>query len=204
MRKAISVCFMVALLAIGAMQYAEPQSVGGVPGRLRLVSLGVGGAAPAGTGNITATGTVTGATLAGAYGAAGLTGSIADARLSANVALLNGGQNFTGTPPTIGASRVNTIANAGRIAVGVVNGGTGALTNSFNVTSSSRTGTGAYSVNLTAAGFTAGNCVVTSNGLTRMCVANASAVTTTLGVSCVSDFASTLADATFGFVCAGP
>lgn len=112
--------------------------------------------------------------------------------------------NFTSTNLQHSGSRVNTIANTGRIAYGSVNGGTGALTNSLNVTSTTRTGAGAYTLDLTAAGFTA----------TPVCVASQSsqgsggeailisASSTTAGSVTVKAGVSN-ADESFGFVCHG-
>ena len=188
MKSLVSVLAVCAMLLLGA-QFADSQSVGGIPGRLRLVSLGVGNAPPAGTGNITVSGTVTGATLAGAYNAASLTGSVADARLSSNVALYNASMasfssgtladarlsgnvalyngsmaSFSsGTLPDARlSSNVRTISNAGRVAFGRVTGSTGAVgAGSLNLTVT-RTGTGTYDVGYSGAGFTnAPACVLT-------------------------------------------
>lgn len=101
---------------------------------------------------LTSTGTIGGVSFRDATNLFN-TGNLPDTRLSANVALLNGGQNFTGTAPTIGSSRVNTVANTGRSAFGFVTGTSGALSRSLNVTSAVRNATGNYTINVTAAGF---------------------------------------------------
>ena len=60
------------MLAITAGVVAQQSNIGGLAARLKLTSLGIGTAAPAGTGNLTATGTVTAATI---NASAGITGA---------------------------------------------------------------------------------------------------------------------------------
>ncbi len=222
-------------------------------------------------GNVSTSGTVTGANLVGAYAATGLTGTIADARLSSNVPLLNASNTFTGitqlhsasgatigindtggssgkkrgnvthvadslqinvctdgggscstaiqighsgatvdsvalsgTSITAGSSRINTIANSGRTAFGTVSSA-GSLSNSLNVTSSSKPGTGLYTINVTAAGFSAApSCIATQDSAGLTLGPNMNGITSTsVGVS-TFNIGGTATDQKFHFVCYGP
>jgi hypothetical protein len=105
----------------------------------------------------------------------------------------------------ITGSEVRTIPNSGRIAYGRVAGATGNLSKSLNVTSTARTGTGTYTANLTAAGFT----------VTPVCIGIVNTVANS-GVTVTGDATSTTAaaftvytgsvsarDEDFQFVCHG-
>lgn len=78
------------------------------------------------------------------------------------------------------SSRINTVANSGRTASGLIDGSSGALLRSLNVTSGSRTAVGHYTVNLTAAGFTTTpQCVASVSVGSGFYVASATATTAT-------------------------
>src|SRR5689334_19610586 len=108
----IGAAFVSFVLAMTAT--AQQSNVGGLAAKLRLISLGVGGPAPATSGNITATGTVTGASLVGAgssitaLNATNLaSGTVPDARFpatlpaasGANLTSLNASNLASGTVP---------------------------------------------------------------------------------------------------------
>lgn len=113
--------------------------------------------------------------------------------------------NFTSTNLQHSGSRVNTIANDGRQAFGFVTGTTGALTRSLNVTSSSRSGTGVYSINVTAASFGATPvCVATlaGNGGGGDVITSVPSSSTTVGVTVITG-GGAAQDQNFQFACYG-
>lgn len=160
MKSVLSFLVLAGLLMLGA-QFAEPQSVGGVPSRLRIRSLGVNVAAPATAGDVA---------IGGAC--------------------------------TVASSRCNTIATNGRAAYGFVNGATGALSNSLNVTSASRGGVGTYTINITAAGFTVVPVCVVAMGGNLGSATSTTVTATSLGVT-TGDFVPAAADRNFTFACHG-
>ncbi len=105
------------------------------------------------------------------------------------------------------SSRINTVANSGKLASGFFSD-TGTFIDGVNVTGTSRTSTGIYSVDLTAAGFASRpHCTATpatAGGLRYVTVAvsvTGPAFTVTLSTY---NSASTLADVNVMFICHGP
>ena len=179
MRKFIDRFGMWSALVIIFSTVAWSQTPSGVPSRLRIAALGVNVAVPAGSGDIVAQDDIT-----------------ATDDLNANDAVIT-------ATATLAGSAMLSRATSGRIAWAQINGATGAMTNAFNMTSGSRTGAGQYSVNLTAAGITLGQCALTANQTQRYCVANSGGISVSLGVSCVDPATNVLSDANFSVICFG-
>ncbi len=112
--------WLACLLLVSGLAWSQVPS--GVPARLRVTSLGVGAAVPAGSGNVAINGTA-----------------------------------------TVAGSAVHTRATEGRVAFGEVSSA-GVLSRSLNVTSSTRTGLGTFTLDVTAAGFSAAPACVLSLG----------------------------------------
>ncbi len=108
---------------------------------------------------------------------------------------------------TVVGSPVRTIATSGRTASGQVNGATGALTNGLNVTSTTRNSTGNYTLNLTAAGFTAAPHCTAIDGSTaspfNVIVTNPAANSATSTIFLTRNSAGAATDTTFQFICNG-
>ncbi len=179
MRKFIDRFGFLSAVIIVFSTVAWSQTPSGVPSRLRVAALGVNVAVPAGSGDIVAQDDIT-----------------ATDDLNANDAVIT-------TSATLAGSAMLTRATSGRIAWAQINGATGAMTNAFNMTSGSRIGAGQYSVNLTAAGITLGQCFMTTNQTQRYCIANSGGINVTLGVSCVDPATNVLTDANFSVMCVG-
>lgn len=112
--------------------------------------------------------------------------------------------DIAGTAVTANSSRVNTLANDGRIAFGTVSSA-GSLSNSLNVTSASKTSTGTYAINVTAGGFSAApSCVATQDSATITLGPNTTGITSTNVGVLTFNSGGTAADEKFHFVCYGP
>lgn len=93
---------------------------------------------------------------------------------STKVAVLDSAQiDLNATTVNANSSRINTVANSGKIAYANVDGPSGNIINSLNVTSVTRNSTGSYSINLTAAGFT----------VKPVCVVNSAASSAPAGIA---------------------
>jgi hypothetical protein len=113
--------------------------------------------------------------------------------------------DLNATTVNANSSRINTVANTGKVAFGKVNASAGTLSNSLNVTGISKLSTGLFTIDVTAAGFTSQPaCTVSTVAGNRP--AGISGINTTgvdvnvcenAGPSC------TLIDVGFNFICHG-
>lgn len=165
--------FAIAFLVAAVVPLLMAQT-SGFPSRPRFQAVGVGVAVPAGVGDLSVADDV----------------NAADVIASGSIAAATG---------TINGSAIRTLATNGKVAFGTVSTA-GALSNSLNVTSSSRSSAGQYTVNLTAAGFAAAPaCVMTVRASFGYVVENG--LTSTQLTVNTGDTTPALADRGFHFVC---
>ncbi len=110
-----------------------------------------------------------------------------------------------GSAAQVSGSRINTVANSGKVAFGKVTASTGALTNSLNVTSVTRLQAGLFTINLTAAGFASNPACTVSTVAGNRPAGVSGASNTSVDVNVCDQAGNTcnLIDINFNFICHG-
>lgn len=188
--------------------YSQQSNIGGMAARLRLTSLGVGATPPA-AGNITASGTITGASIAGAgsaltaLNASNLSsGTVPDARFPATLPAASGANLTSLNASNLSSGTVATARLPWRIAHARVSSAGALQAGSSGVTSTARNALGDYTVNVTAAGFTSiPTCTMTTQ--TTNVASEGSASTTSINVFVTSSTTAANLDRSFTVICLG-